>query len=88
MLNNFRLNYKSKSSLFLQSTIYMMNQQFKVLKYDFSNIYDENGVLSTEEGFEIGPQRFISLNNGINNNYIGENGLSKYIQPIKTQSDE
>ncbi len=51
-------------------------------------IYDENGVLSTEEGFEIGPQRFISLNNGINNNYIGENGLDKYTQPIKTQSDE
>ncbi len=35
-------------------------------------IYDGNGVLSTEEGSEIGPHRFISLNNGINNNYIGE----------------
>jgi hypothetical protein len=47
--------------------------------------YNENGELVAEE---MGPQRFISLNNGINNNYIGENGLSKYIQPIKTQSDE
>lgn len=48
-------------------------------------IYNENGELVAEE---MGPQRFISLNNGINNNYIGENGLSKYTQPIKTQSDE
>lgn len=48
-------------------------------------IYNENGELSAEE---IGPQRFISLNNGINNNYIGENGLDKYTQPVKTQSDE
>ena len=47
--------------------------------------YNENGELVAEE---IGEQRFISLNNGINNNYIGENGLSKYTQPIKTQSDE
>ena len=47
--------------------------------------YNENGELVAEE---MGPQRFISLNNGINNNYIGENGLSKYTQPIKTQSDE
>lgn len=47
--------------------------------------YNENGELVAEE---IGEQRFISLNNGINNNYIGDNGLSNYTQPIKTQSDE
>ena len=48
-------------------------------------VYNENGELAAEE---IGEQRFISLNNGINNNYIGDNGLSKYAQPVKTQSDE
>jgi len=46
-------------------------------------LYNENGELRA-----VGNEAFISLNNGINNNYIGDNGLSKYDQPIKTQSDE
>ena len=49
-------------------------------------VYNENGELSAEA--EMGPQRFISMNNGKNNNYSGDFGLSKYSQPIKTQSDE
>jgi hypothetical protein len=46
-------------------------------------LYNEEGELRA-----VGNETFISLNNGINNNYIGDNGLSKYDQPIKTQSDE
>jgi hypothetical protein len=46
-------------------------------------LYNEEGELRA-----VGNETFISLNNGINNNYIGDNGLSKYAQPVKTQSDE
>lgn len=46
-------------------------------------LYNDDGELQA-----VGNEAFISLNNGINNNYIGDNGLSKYAQPVKTQSDE
>ncbi len=48
--------------------------------------YDENGVLTT-----MGPQRFISLANGIGitkNNYEGENSIGKYTQPLKSNTNE
>ena len=46
-------------------------------------LYDDDGVLTA-----VGNETFISLSNGRNNNYLGENGIGKYTQPIKTQSDE
>ena len=46
-------------------------------------LYDDDGVLTA-----VGNETFISLNNGRNNNYLGEDGIGKYTQPIKTQSDE
>ena len=46
-------------------------------------LYNDDGELQA-----VGNETFISLSNGRDNNYIGDNGLSKYAQPVKTQSDE
>jgi len=39
-------------------------------------LYNKKGELRA-----VGNETFISLSNGINNNYLGKNGLSKYRQP-------
>tara|TARA_Y100001972_G_scaffold101329_1_gene126154 strand:- start:5507 stop:7387 length:1881 start_codon:yes stop_codon:yes gene_type:complete len=46
-------------------------------------LYNDQGELQA-----VGNETFISLKNEKNNNYVGDNGISKYEQPIKTQSDE
>ena len=46
-------------------------------------LYNEEGELQA-----VGNETFISMKNGQNNNYSGENGLANYTQPVKTQSDE
>ena len=47
-------------------------------------LYDkETGVLKA-----VGNEAFISLSNGRNNNYAGDNGYgSKYRQPIKNSNE-
>ena len=46
-------------------------------------LYNDNGELQA-----VGNENYISLSNGSNNNYAGNNGLSKYTQPYKTKSEE
>ena len=46
-------------------------------------LYNEEGELQA-----VGNETFISLNNGRNNNYAGDNGLSKYVQPVRIGNEE
>ena len=46
-------------------------------------LYSEEGELQA-----VGNENFISLSNGRNNNYAGENGLSKYVQPASIGNEE
>ena len=45
--------------------------------------YDED----TNEIVGLGPERFISLRDKLNNNYEGDEGLPTYSQPVKTKVD-
>ena len=46
-------------------------------------LYNEEGELQA-----VGNETFISLNNGRNNNYSGDNGLAKYVQPVSIGNEE